>query len=63
MTTTQKEKKKCIQVELMWSLNSTEANLQLRGFQETYPNRRIISVSMVPNDMGWFTTVAYEVEV
>ena len=55
--------KQFIQVELMWSLNASEANLQLRGFQETYPHRNIISVTMAPSDMGWFTTIAYKTEV
>ena len=56
-------KKKYIQIEIIWALNSTEANNQLRGFQETYPNRKITSVSATHSEYGWFITIAYEVEI
>lgn len=56
-------KKKYTQIEILWALNSTEANNQLRGFQETYPNRKITSVSATHSEYGWFITIAYEVEI
>ena len=52
-----------IQIDI-FSANSTgHANELLREYQRVFPKRKIIGVSMVPNDYGWFVTVTYEVNI
>lgn len=54
---------KFVQIEVLHVQDAPHANQQLRQFIVNYPKRRIISVNMVPATLGWFMTIAYEVEV
>ena len=56
-------KMKFVQIEVLHVQDAPHANQQLRQFIVNYPKRRIISVNMVPATLGWFMTIAYEVEV
>lgn len=53
-----------IQIELTFVSNSADANNQLRLFQMRFLNRKVIGVSLAPNDpAGYFMTITYEMEV
>ena len=52
-----------IQIEVIPVNNTSKANEALRLYQTTFPKRKIIGVSMVPNDYGWFMTITYEINI
>ena len=50
-----------IQIDIIAVNNAGHANEILREYQRNFPKRKIINISMVPNDYGWFMTITYEV--
>ena len=50
-----------IQIEILTANNQATANELLREYQRTFPKRKILNISMVPNDYGWFMIITYEV--
>ena len=54
---------KFVQIEITVVNNNGEANDYLRKWQLYYSNRRIINVSLAPNDFNYFLTIVYEMEV
>ena len=54
---------KFVQVEINAINNSGEANDYLRSWQMFYKDRKIINVSLAPNEINYFITIVYEVEV
>ena len=52
-----------VQIEITMVQNQGKANEYLRTYQQLYPKRKIVGVSMVPCDYpgGWFMTITYEV--
>ena len=58
-------KQKFAQIDIFYALNAADANKTLRAWQISYPQRRIISISSgsPPQDIGWFITITYEIEV
>lgn len=54
---------KFIQIEVTAVNSGGEANSYLRQWQLNYPNRRIINLSLAPNDINYFLTIVYEMEI
>ena len=54
---------KFVQVDLFAVNSSAETNDLLRMWQLQYPNRHIINLSLAPNEINYFLTIVYEVEV
>lgn len=54
-----------VQIDIQAVINQAKANEFLRNYSKIYPKRKIIGVSMVPNDFpgGWFMTITYEVTI
>lgn len=53
-----------IQVAIGFVANSGDANEKLRTFQRENPKRKIINVSIAPQEPhGFFMTITYDVEV
>ena len=50
-----------IQIDIIAVNNTSHANEILREYQRNFPKRKIVNISMVPNDYGWFMTITYEV--
>lgn len=50
-----------IQIDLTAVNNSAEANLYLRQWQVAYPKRKIINVTLAPNEINYFLTIVYEI--
>lgn len=61
----QKEKnmQKFTQIEIIVVNSGGEANTYLRQWQLNYPNRHIVNISVAPNDINYFLTIVYEMEV
>ena len=52
-----------IQIDVISVNNTGHANELLREYQRVFPKRKIINISMTPNDYGWFMTITYEVTI
>ena len=53
-----------IQVAIGFVANGGDANEKLRTFQKENPKRKIINVSIAPQDPhGFFMTIVYDIEV
>lgn len=50
-----------IQIDVIPVNTPGKANEILREYQRVFPKRKIINISMTPNDYGWFMTITYEV--
>ena len=54
--------KELTQIATGFVLDGKDANEKLRTFQKDYPQRKIIGVSITPNEpMGWFMTITYNI--
>lgn len=54
---------KFTQIEIIVVNSGGEANTYLRQWQLNYPNRHIVNISVAPNDINYFLTIVYEMEV
>ena len=54
--------KELTQIAIGFVLDGKDANEKLRIFQLENPQRKIIGVSMAPNEpSGWFMTITYNI--